>query len=86
MEIENRIISDLGKGVTYGDADGPDIFIPEFGFMVPSFVDPRIDLIPEGSLKRFKRVSYHVPFKMRGFFTALDWPEAFSIWSRLARK
>lgn len=77
MEIENRIISDLGKGVTYGDADGPDIFIPEFGFMVPSFVDPRIDLIPEGSLKRFKRVSYHVPFKMRGFFTALDWPEAF---------
>ena len=77
MEISERFVSDLGKGVTYGDADGPNAFVPEFGFVVPTFVDPRIDLIPENSRNRFKRVNYHVPFKYRGFFTGTDWPEDF---------
>lgn len=77
IKRKDKIVSDLGKGVTFGDADGPNIFIPEFGFIVPTFVDPRIDLIPARSLKRFKRVNYHVPFKMRGFFSGLDWPEEF---------
>lgn len=79
MDISQKVVSDLGKGVTYGDADGPDIFIPEFGFIVPTFIDPRIDLIHENTVKRFKRLSYHVPFKYRGHFTVLDWPEAFRL-------
>lgn len=77
MDVEKKVISDLGKGVTYGDADGPDIFVPEFGFMVPSFINPRIDLIHTHTVDRFKRLSYHVPFKYRGHFTGLDWPEKF---------
>lgn len=77
MEIKNKIVSDLGKGVTFGDADGPNMFIPEFGFIVPTFIDPRNDLIPELNRNRFKRLSHHVPFSVRGNFTALDWPEDF---------
>jgi hypothetical protein len=70
------IASDLDKGVTFGEADGPDTFIDELGIVVPTFVDPRNDLII-GSAKYYKRVSHHVPFKMRGHFKAADWPEEF---------
>lgn len=68
--------SDLDKGVTFGDADGPDVFVDELGIVVPTFVDPRNDLI-RGSAKYYKRVSHHIPFKMRGHFKASDWPEEF---------
>lgn len=66
--------SDLDKKVTYGDADGPDLFVDQFGFVVPTFINPRNDLIP-GPARAYKRVSHHVPFKMRGFFKPEDWPD-----------
>lgn len=70
------VASDLDKGVTFGDADGPDTFIPQLGIIVPTFTDPRNDLI-RGVGKHFKRVSHHIPFKMRGFFKLSDWPEEY---------
>jgi len=70
------IASDLDKGVTFGEADGPDLFVDELGIIVPTFIDPRNDLI-RGSAKYYKRVNHHIPFKMRGHFKARDWPEEF---------
>lgn len=70
------VASDLDKGVTFGDADGPDLFVDQLGIVVPTFVNPRNDLI-RGSAKYFERVSHHIPFKMRGHFKAADWPEEF---------
>lgn len=70
------VASDLDKGVTFGEADGPDQFIEQLGIVVPTFIDPRNDLII-GSAQRFKRVSHHIPFKMRGFFKPYDWPEEY---------
>lgn len=70
--------SDLDKKVTYGDADGPDTFVDQLGIVVPTFIDPRNDLIP-GRAKSCKRVKHHIPFKMRGFFTATDWPEKYRV-------
>lgn len=70
--------SDLDKKVTYGDADGPDTFVDQLGIVVPTFIDPRTDLIP-GRAKSCKRVKHHIPFKMRGFFTATDWPEKYRV-------
>lgn len=50
-----------------GKPDGPYRFIPEFGFEVPTFSDPREDLIPSRA-RGFKRLDYHVPFNKRGEF------------------
>ncbi len=69
-----RVESDLDKKVTFGDADGPDLFVDQLGIVVPTFIDPRNDLIP-GNARAYKRVSHHIPFGMRGFFTLDDWPE-----------
>lgn len=69
--------SDLDKKVTFGDADGPDVFVDQLGFVVPTFIDPRVDLLPKGTLTRFKRVSHHIPFQMRGHFKPEDWPEEY---------
>ena len=69
--------SDLDKKVTFGDADGPDVFVDQLGFIVPTFIDPRVDLLPKGTLTRFKRVSHHIPFQMRGHFKPEDWPEEY---------
>ncbi|HPE53000.1 MAG TPA: hypothetical protein PK852_02675 [Mesotoga prima] len=66
---------DLDKKVTLADADGPNKFIPELGKEVPTFIDPREDLIPPGAKNKFRRLSHHVPFKMRGNFRLTDWPE-----------
>lgn len=74
---EGRVPSDLDKNVTFGEADGPDKFIPELGIVVPTFLDPRHDLIIGTAVRRFKRVDYHVPFRMRGFFFPHDWPQEF---------
>ena len=68
--------SDLDKKVTYGDADGPDLFVDQLGIVVPTFIDPRNDLIV-GKAKAHKRVSHHIPFRMRGFFKAEHWPEQY---------
>lgn len=69
--------SDLDKSVTLGDADGPDVFIPELGREVPTFVDDREDLIPAHAKGKFKRLNHHVPFVMRGNFKPEDWPESY---------
>ena len=68
--------SDLDKGVTFGDADGPDTFVDSLGIIVPTFLDPRDDLIPPKA-RGYKRVRHHIPFKMRGYFKPNDWPEIY---------
>lgn len=67
--------SDLDKQLTLGDADGPDVFVPELGMIVPTFIDPRTDLIPPKSDFIRKTLMHHVPFKMRSIFRPEDWPE-----------
>lgn len=86
MNLDNRktnthahtegVHSDLDQGLTFGDADGPDIFVDSLGIIVPSFIDPRDDLIPSKA-RGYKRVSHHIPFKMRGYFKASSWPETY---------
>ena len=68
--------SDLDKKVTYGDADGPDKFVDQLGIVVPTFLDPRNDLIPPKA-RAHKRVNHHIPFKMRGFFKPHEWPSEY---------
>lgn len=52
--------------------DGPEIYREEFDMIVPSFIDPCTDLIPNTHHTQFKRLSYHVPFSMRGDYQ-LEW-------------
>lgn len=74
------IASDLDKKVTLGDPDGPDTFVPELGVIVPTFVDPRNDLIPDAKASSgFIRLNYHVPFKMRGEYKPQDLPDAWLV-------
>lgn len=61
-------VSDLEKKVTFGDPDGPEVFVAELDQMVPTFVDPRNDLVPEHARGKFKRLNHHVPFLMRGMY------------------
>lgn len=72
------LTSDLDKGTTAGDADGPPQWVDELGREVPTFVNERLDLVAKyhGREKAFIRLSHHVPFKMRGIFQPGDWPEA----------
>lgn len=70
---EGRVPSDLDKNVTFGEADGPDKYIAALDMIVPTFIDPRHDLIKEGMVRQFRRVDYHIPFRMRGFFKLSDW-------------
>jgi len=52
---------------TMGDADGPDVFVASLGREVPTYIDPRVDLIlNKRTAAVFKRLDYHIPFKMRG--------------------
>lgn len=54
---------------TMGDPDGPMVFIATLGQEVPTFIDPREDLvIDKKTLATFKRLSYHIPFKLRGTY------------------
>lgn len=68
--------SDLDKGVTFGEADGPDLFVDQLGIVVPTFVNPRNDLV-RGTGKNFPRLLHHVPFKARGHFKVSDWPQEY---------
>lgn len=72
------VLDDTVKGTTIGDPDGPIQFIESLGVEVPTFIDPRIDLIPPGrTVKNIKRVSYHIPFAYRGEFRPEQWPGEF---------
>lgn len=75
---QRHVPSDLDKGTTAGDADGPGVWVEELGCEVPSFIDERLDLVAKwnGRDKAFQRLSHHVPFKLRGPFTPADWPHA----------
>lgn len=75
---DGYVPSDLDKKTTAGDADGPARWIDELGCEVPTFIDERLDLVAQwhGRDKAFRRLSHHVPFKMRGPFQPSDWPEA----------
>jgi hypothetical protein len=70
-------IDDTVKGITLGEADGPMRFIPQFGFEVPTYVNPRNDLVPKHALGKFKRLDFHVPFRYRGNFKPEQWPKEF---------
>ena len=79
-ESGNRevFMDDLNKKTTLGDADGPPCHIQAFGCDVPTFVDPRLDLLPDDHRARsLRRLDYHVPFQMRGMFKPEDWPDAY---------
>ena len=39
------LTSDLDKGTTAGDADGPPQWVDELGREVPTFVSERLDLV-----------------------------------------
>ena len=67
------IASDIEKGTTVGEPDGPFRFIAEFGMDVPTYLDPRHDLKHPKS--RIKCLDYHVPFKMRGNYAPDQLPE-----------
>jgi hypothetical protein len=73
LSVERR--DDTVKGVTMGDPDGPFRFIETLGCEVPTYVDPRPDLVAvrlkPGS---FKHVDYHVPFQLRADFRPEQWP------------
>jgi hypothetical protein len=73
------VVDDTIRGLTLGDPDGPLQFIDTLGQEVPTYLDPRLDLLPNNGKGegKFKRVNYHVPFKLRGEFKVSDWPEAY---------
>lgn len=72
------LTSDMDKGTTAGDADGPPQWVDELGREVPTFINERLDLVASyhGRDKAFIRLNHHVPFKMRGIFQPGDWPQA----------
>lgn len=58
-----------------GEPDGELVFIDMIGFEVPSYVDPRYDLIAPGQVRGQDRLSHHVPFNFRGPFQPRDLPD-----------
>lgn len=60
--------------------DGDEVYIDFLGFSVPSFVDPRYDLVQPGNVKDNKRLGHHVPLALRGPFRPDDLPER-SLWT-----
>jgi hypothetical protein len=55
--------------VMMGDPDGPERFVDSLGESVPTFIDPRLDLLSEHfNARRFSRLDYHVPFPKRGIY------------------
>lgn len=73
------VVNDTLKGTTLGDPDGAARFVESLGCEVPTYINPRKDLISphHGRDKAFKRVDYHIPFRMRGDFKPDDWPVGF---------
>src|ERR1700756_4276498 len=71
------VVNDTEKKLTLGDPDGPMAFIPYLDREVPTFIDPRPDLLTdyENARKMYRRLNFHVPFKMRGPFKPDQWPE-----------
>lgn len=78
--IDTQMVGDWLKGTTLGEPDGPMRFIPQFGFEVPTYIDPRLDLknFDPKSENAAKRVDYHIPFQKRGKFKVKDWPEEYA--------
>lgn len=60
---------------TYGAPDGPMRFVDSLGLEVPTYINPRDDLVSDHARGKMKSVDYHIPFAMRGDFTPEDWPE-----------
>ena len=60
--------------------DGDLVFIDLIGFEVPSFVDPRYDLVQPGQVAKRPRLNHHVPLAYRGPFRPEDLPER-SLWT-----
>ena len=50
-----------------GQPDGPMKFIPEFGFEVPTYLDPRTDLYKEKDPGKTS-LMHHIPINKRGFY------------------
>jgi hypothetical protein len=78
--VETEIVKqdDTVKGVTMGDPDGPFRFIETLGCEVPTYIDPRLDLIAvRVKPGTFKHLDYHVPFQLRADFRPEQWPLAY---------
>lgn len=58
-----------------GRPDGPMRFIPNFGFEVPTFEDPRYDLQTPEEVGE-ETLDYHVPFQLRGVYVPAQLPES----------
>ena len=73
---EIEVVNDTLKGTTFGDPDGSPRFVETLGCYVPTYIDPRFDLLPDDHRARnaIKRLDYHVPFQMRGDYKIEDWP------------
>ena len=74
------VLDDTVKGTTLGDPDGPIRFEESLDCEVPTFISPRLELIPNsgrGSKTSHKRLDYHVPFAYRGEFRPEQWPKNF---------
>ena len=70
-------LDDTVKGVTMGDPDGPFRFIETLGVEVPTYIEPRKDLMAASVRDRegaFQYLDYHVPFQLRADFKPEQWP------------
>lgn len=76
---KTRAQSDAEFGVhrLMGSPDGPVMYIEELDMDVPTFIDPRDDLIPQGYNRRFSRLSHHIPIAFRGDYTPEQLPEEY---------
>lgn len=72
-------VDDLGKMVTLGDPDGPEEYREELDRKVPTFIDPRLDLLStDGRSKPNKKtLNHHVPFSLRGMYKPEQLPDKY---------
>ena len=77
VEYEDDVFTkDVKKKLTLGDPDGEARYVESLDLKVPTFVDPREDLVVNRpNIKNVKRLDYHVPFQMRGPYKIEDVPE-----------
>lgn len=76
MEYGDEVFTkDVVKKVTLGDPDGEAEYVESLDLIVPTFVNPRRDLLPPNPNSRgVPRLKYHVPFQMRGPYKLSDLP------------
>lgn len=61
---------------TMGDPDGPDRYVDYLDETVPTFIDPRLDLVSPRT-RNDPKLDVHIPFKKRGIYKAEWLPEEY---------